>query len=1328
MAFNALKYLSGFLAKEAIAKTKKKPYQRQATSSIGKELGGLITSSLVAGKTKKKKLPALPKDFFPKDTTTQEKLDFLISRQGQPQPKPQKKGETMRFEVSKRGKGVLKESGLLSGGKYEPTPKETIRSGRSGIGGQIASLPGVAGNLLREYGEREKFGKMPLLPGEIPYLTDKIFGEKRWLSKEKAEGVNKTIADTGKRITQSNREWVKASPFAREKASSKMAYDIGSGLASAGEAMGMLLATKNPNIPAIAFGIMAKSNVYEEARESGKDPETASLISDVAGTAEGLLEFVGGEKFLSAAGKSVAKRFVTKSMIEGFQEISQEFTGNVIAKLSYDQKRNIFDNVLKAGFIGALIGGGGASLEINSDTQENIRDDIKKTATKNGMTESEASVFVDEILPAFMDKVSTDFKRGVDWTKNYIKETQPGALSIKEVGGKPTTKEAIARENLEQLAREARKYKTYEKFKDALYEDPQLALVFAEEFNTEEKTKNFYEQIRLQKAIPQQERIEKQLPPQKPPTMPQQQQPQTQPEQPQETAEQSFANMLEGFIKQSKETGTIRSKESGKRVGSAVNAWINAGGGEKGLNAFLSQLKGRYSTAQITPFKEEFINKHGQKQFDELLNKPFRDPTLRPFEAGQLADTVRNIIEKGEIPSAKGRGGLPNKTLLLMRRVYGAETTKALSEFYKRPITFKDIVTEVFSIPKATMASGEWSGIYRQGFVMISRRPWLLPKIIIASAKSTFSPKQQQKIYDKMISDPDYTDAVRFKVPLTGINKELGGLQSGEEQFTQKFINKVPLWVPGLGQSAGIIRASNRAYETALDVGRFDSFKSIKKSLEKKGYNPKARQYEADEKGNYILDKQGDKKLTKDYKEFRDNVKVISYFSGRGDLGRFESIAGPLNTAIFSIRLNKARVDTFLQPFNMKLSKTARVEAWKGLITSFAHGMTLLGLIAGWQKYVRKKDVEVEDDPRSADFGKVRVGKHRWDVWGGHQQLVRTFVQFITGEYKSTTTGFIGKYDSGEFGGGSRLSPLGRFVESKQAPGLSFIMDMIEGEDWQGRPFNLKRAVTERMIPMFWQDLGDALKEMGPGELIDIGIPGFLGMGVQTYGSAGISGIREKIREGTLTDEEWERAISEGIISDDPERQAKIVREAEMPEQVVAFSYMSTEEQLTLLDTFDDDQVKMAMWGANEDTIMAMKKNNPKEWASLGLDKIVYQKNMESEYRSNYKDRGLEPMEAYEQAYKTAQKNMKDPVYKHLQKIDVDWTFPTNTASGKKVPASLYNKFVKDVDARVYAKYKSLIPSIKKYSAPIQKMILLRERDEIRDDLRQKYFSKYYKK
>src|SRR4029077_13331357 len=101
-----------------------------------------------------------------------------------------------------------------------------------------------------------------------------------------------------------------------------------------------------------------------------------------------------------------------------------------------------------------------------------------------------------------------------------------------------------------------------------------------------------------------------------------------------------------------------------------------------------------------------------------------------------------------------------------------------------------------------------------------------------------------------------------------------------------------------------------------------------------------------------------------------------------------------------------------------------------------------------------KYGANVELDPRSSDFGKIRVGKTRYDIWGGNQQLVRTIAQLaptrhngVWGQYtKSTSTGKLRHLGKGE-----HFDPLGRLFEGKLSPPMSLGLDIKRGEMFAGQ-------------------------------------------------------------------------------------------------------------------------------------------------------------------------------------------------------------------------------------------------------------------------------------
>ena len=158
----------------------------------------------------------------------------------------------------------------------------------------------------------------------------------------------------------------------------------------------------------------------------------------------------------------------------------------------------------------------------------------------------------------------------------------------------------------------------------------------------------------------------------------------------------------------------------------------------------------------------------------------------------------------------------------------------------------------------------------------------------------------------------------------------------------------------------------------------------------------------------------------------------------------------------------------------------------------FGLGILVLASLAGG---------DVEDDPRSPDFAKIRHGNTRWDIWGGMQQVVRYMAQFATGQKKSSASGRIVELDGTNYNKETRLSVIGNFVRSKLAPIPAFLYNALAGENMVGERFKLEKDVPQMLLPLVGQGIYDSYKQ--DGLVFAIGataIPSILGVGVQTYG------------------------------------------------------------------------------------------------------------------------------------------------------------------------------------------------------------------------------------
>jgi hypothetical protein len=179
----------------------------------------------------------------------------------------------------------------------------------------------------------------------------------------------------------------------------------------------------------------------------------------------------------------------------------------------------------------------------------------------------------------------------------------------------------------------------------------------------------------------------------------------------------------------------------------------------------------------------------------------------------------------------------------------------------------------------------------------------------------------------------------------------------------------------------GFVQGSERAYVMYLNKMRVDLFNKYAAGLERNGktYDNSPEAYKA-------------------------IAKYVNNITGRGNMGKAEEAAKYLNAIFFSPRLIASRLSLLNPVYIAKMPLDVKKIYLKDMAAFIGTGLTVIGMIYFALGGDDEDDVWVELDPRSSDFMKIRQGEKRWDIWGGFQQYIRTFVQFAMGEKKSPTT------------------------------------------------------------------------------------------------------------------------------------------------------------------------------------------------------------------------------------------------------------------------------------------------------------------------------------
>jgi hypothetical protein len=453
-------------------------------------------------------------------------------------------------------------------------------------------------------------------------------------------------------------------------------------------------------------------------------------------------------------------------------------------------------------------------------------------------------------------------------------------------------------------------------------------------------------------------------------------------------------------------------------------------------------------------------------------------PGLLPSEITSLFETVRgsdkqffNRLNTGVALEKILAGELPTRgDIGLLEDTFGAPLARAI--LGQRPFgqKFTEGALDALNIPRSLVTAFDASAPLRQGVVLAAGHPMRFTQNVVTMFKAMARERVAVAVDDAIKNDPLFPVLAQrgprnerglFIAERTGVS---GGLAAREEAFMSRLARRIPG-----------IRQSERAYVTFLNKLRFDIAKDTYQGWQRAGKT--------------ITDTDID-----------ELTLFLNRATGRGGLGPAENFAPILNATFFSPRLLTSRFTLPLSLLTANRSESAGV-LWltnnvgvrkmvaKDLAAFVGTGIGVLGLL-------ELSDLaDVNADPRSSDFGQIRVGKTRLDFWGGFRPIARLVAQLITNERKGLGTNTITGLD--------RSETILRFARSKLGPPAAFGTDVALGSTFLGERLSLSkrssvRQAYERFTPFFFQDVIDAVNEQGlTGGLL--ASAGGLGVGVTSF-------------------------------------------------------------------------------------------------------------------------------------------------------------------------------------------------------------------------------------
>lgn len=390
-----------------------------------------------------------------------------------------------------------------------------------------------------------------------------------------------------------------------------------------------------------------------------------------------------------------------------------------------------------------------------------------------------------------------------------------------------------------------------------------------------------------------------------------------------------------------------------------------------------------------------------------------------------------------------------------------------LKDASKNPLgAFGKVTVDVAGLAKSMKASIDNSVIGRQGL----KTMFANPKIWLKNSAQSFV-DMAKAFGGKEVLKEAQADVLSRPNAMNGLyKKEKLAIGVVEEAYP----TSLPEKIPGVGR---IFKASQEAFTAWQYRTRADVFDKYVEIAEKSG---------ADIEGI---------------------GKVVNSLTGRGNIGGLEPIAGSLNNLLFSPRFLKSNIDLLtVHALDKDMGPGMPRSISNPLGMSFARreaALNLLKVISGVSAvlYIANSinPGSVEEDARSADFGKIRVGNTRFDVAGGMASIVTLAMRQWTGETKSSTTGKVKSLDTGKFGAPNRLTVVANFLENKLSPAASMVRDLWVGCTRDGKKPTAIGELDNLMTPLPIKNYQELKNDPNSANILVAMIADALGIGTNTY-------------------------------------------------------------------------------------------------------------------------------------------------------------------------------------------------------------------------------------
>jgi hypothetical protein len=489
--------------------------------------------------------------------------------------------------------------------------------------------------------------------------------------------------------------------------------------------------------------------------------------------------------------------------------------------------------------------------------------------------------------------------------------------------------------------------------------------------------------------------------------------------------------------------------------------------------AFLGALAKKAMGTEITKEEAQTFFEFG-KRAEDILNESYNHETGEwaskeaRMEYGAYRVATENYVAelKGDTRSIKEQ---VKDRAYQFRQTWRRNAPVAIGD------VMWDTIRTVSDTAIAMTASVDNSFLGRQGMHTLMTHPsaWWP-----AAKKSFVDFAKTMRYGDKRTMDALWADIYSSENYLNGRYQASGVLPKTEEQFPTSLPERIPVVGRVFTASENAFLGSGLRMRTRL----FDLMTEM------------AKENGVDLGDKYQIESIG---------------KIVNALTARGQWGKKKGMAHPaVRLFLWAPKMLKGNIDVLLAHHIQDISPFARKQAATN-IAKIASELAVIYMISN-----ALVPGSAEYDPRSSNFGRIKIGDTRFDPTGGMSQLVTLatrlalFFSNITGaselmfgkkipEKKSSTTGRLSFY-SKKIGEVSAEEAFIDFLEGKATPGFRILIDAMKGETWEGKKPKAWRLAYQSFSPIALRNVWE-LREESSADRIAGAIADFVGISSVSY-------------------------------------------------------------------------------------------------------------------------------------------------------------------------------------------------------------------------------------